>query len=123
MAAGVHRIVTRWVNHHPAFIAEMNQIRSDASVSAAAAVERVTRAALEVVEQAMSEGNVDAALRWLRLVTLRDITALHDGPTDSRVIVDAVRQRLPTSLMKMFDDLDDPTTRDAESAIAQRLDP
>jgi len=28
---GVHLItVTQWVNHHPAFISELNQLRSDA---------------------------------------------------------------------------------------------
>lgn len=30
LASGVHRVtVTRWVNHHPAFVAEMNRVRAD----------------------------------------------------------------------------------------------
>jgi hypothetical protein len=119
--AGVHRVtVTRWANHHPAFIAELNQLRSDLAQEARAAVARTTRTALDVVSGAIEAGSVEAAFRWLRLGTLQLTTSSPGGPTDSHDIVERVRLSLPLTRLLMSGD--DVTTSDAEDVIARRLD-
>jgi len=66
-AAGVNRVtVTRWARHHPAFIAELNRRRVERTENLATRTDSVTRAALEVVEQAVQAGDLSAALAWIR---------------------------------------------------------
>src|SRR5690349_14650401 len=70
--AGVHRTtVTRWANHHPAFIAERNRLQAEAAAAAAAEAATITRritiAALETIEGEIATGNADAAFRWLKV--------------------------------------------------------
>ena len=64
LAAGVHRVtVTRWVNHHPAFIAEVNRVRADLANRTQAKIVRVTDLALEVVQTALEAGDLETALK------------------------------------------------------------
>lgn len=120
--AGVHRItVTRWTNHHPAFIAEPNRLHSEAAAEAREAMRRVTRAALTVVEAAIEDGNVDAAFRWLRLGPLPCATTPPSGPVDSDAVVADVRVSTSPALEALLADLNGMTTAEAESLIVRPL--
>ena len=67
-AAGVNRVtVTRWVHHHPEFKAELNRRRLERLEIVSARSEGVTDRAIDVVGQAIDEGNVGTALAWLRM--------------------------------------------------------
>jgi hypothetical protein len=119
--AGVHRVtVTRWVNHHPAFIAELHQLRLEAARDAAALVVETTRRALRVVSDAVEEGNLDAAFRWLRLGTLASVAGPTEGPADSHQVVERVRATMPDFLTQMLAE-GGPTSADAEAALLERL--
>ena len=120
--SGVHRVtVTRWVNHHPAFIAELHQLRLEAARDAEALVAETTRRALRLVSNAVEEGNLDAAFRWLRLGTLTSVARPPTGPADSREVVERVRATMPDCLSTMMAERD-ATSVEAESAILERLE-
>ena len=120
--AGVHRVtVSRWANHHPAFIAEVNRLRIEAAEQAVATVRRITSAALAVVESAVEAGDLEAALKWLRLGTLRSLTAVAGGATDPVAVIEGVRRSMPTALATLLSDPNDPSTADAEALIVARL--
>lgn len=119
-AAGVHRVtVKRWVNHHPAVIAEMNRIRLDAARQTQEQLRRLTARALEVVEGALSSGDLEAAFRWLRLVPPPPVVSAA-GPTESRNVVEQVRLRLSSPLEELISLGNERSTEDAEHEIAQR---
>lgn len=119
---GVHRVtVTRWVNHHPAFIAELNQLRSDAVREAQEDIKRTTQNAIDLVSSAIDGGDVGVALRWLRLGTMSSLTAQPPGSAEPNQVVESVRRSLPSAILAMLQAEDEPTRRDAEDAIRKRL--
>lgn len=66
--AGVNRVtVTRWGRHHPAFIAELNRRKVERAENLAIRTDLLTASALEVVQRAVQEGDLSAALAWIRL--------------------------------------------------------
>ena len=72
--AGVHRCtVTGWVNHHIGFITELNQRRHQRNLSSADLLHSVIHDALRLLTQAISEGNVKAALSLLSRLDLQTI--------------------------------------------------
>ena len=120
-AAGVHRVtVTRWVNHHPAFIAEMNRLRTDTTNRMQAKIAQVTESALEVVQTAVAAGDLQTAQWWLRLVPPSLVSAV--GPTESVDVVESVRagMRSPLLAEAMPAGLEQ-TTEEAERMISERL--
>ncbi len=118
-AAGVNRVtITRWANHHPAFVAEMNRGHLAALEDHRANVERVTGKAMGVIEQAIDAGDVAAAFRWYQLNAQHPHRVV--GATDSRQVVEAKRAAMPSALLA--DLMNDPNTEVAERVIAQRLE-
>jgi hypothetical protein len=100
-AAGVHRVsVTRWANHHPAFQAELNRLRAEAAAEVRAKVVRLTNLAIDIVEQALTDGGEEAAFRWLRLMPVMTTSAVPAGPTDSTDVVEGVRRSMPDPLLE-----------------------
>jgi hypothetical protein len=120
-AAGVHRVtVTKWANHHPAFIAEMNRARADLVHRTHSTVAEVTERALDVVRRAIEGGDVETALRVLRLMppTLEEPAI---GPTESAEVVERARRLMSTALDEMPYTGGEATTEDAERLISERL--
>ena len=67
-AAGTHRVtVTRWVHHHPAFVAELNRRRFERLELISKRCHQVTLRAMDLVEAEIEEGGLSAALNWLRI--------------------------------------------------------
>ncbi len=119
-AVGVNRVTsTRWANHHPAFVAEMNRGYLVALEDHRANVERVTGKAMGVTEQAIDAGDVAAAFRWYQLSTPPQPRVV--GATDSRQVVEAKRATMPSE--RFADLINDPSTEEEERVIAQRLEP
>lgn len=120
-AAGVHRVtVTRWANHHPAFIAEHNRFRVDLQEILRLKMERASGSALDVVQGALERGDVGVALRWLQLVC--PLRQPAPGPTDSRDVVEVVRLGMRPPLLADAEALGLEHNRDdAERWIRQRL--
>ena len=73
-SAGVHRCtVTGWVNHHIGFITELNQRRHQRNIASADLLHSVIHDALQLLSQAISEGDVKAALTLLSRLDLNAI--------------------------------------------------
>jgi DNA topoisomerase VI subunit B len=120
-AAGVHRVtVTRWVNHHPAFIAELNRARADLARRTRSKIVRVTKLAMEVVEASLEAGDQEAALKWLRIVP-PSLTISVVGPTGSVDVIEQVRSGMPSPHEEMISSGHERTTEEAEREIARRL--
>ncbi len=67
--AGVSRVtVSRWLHHHPAFIAELNRRQVERASRVAARSDELTLRAMEVVAQAVEQGETSVAIQWLRLL-------------------------------------------------------
>ncbi len=124
-AAGVHRTtVTRWANHHPAFIAQRNRLQAEAAATAAAEAatvrRRITTAALETIEAEIAAGNADAAFRWLKVSPPTSGVAACPGPMEAVAVVDAVRLSMP-GVLDELPSQQRPTYADAERLIRSRL--
>lgn len=66
-AAGVAReTVNRWMKRHPGFIAAYRQRRQARAAAAEEVAANLDRQAMEVVADAVSEGDTKAAIAWLR---------------------------------------------------------
>ena len=97
-AAGVNRVtVTRWARHHPAFVAELNRRKVERTENLATRTDTVTRAALEVVEQAVRAGDLSAALAWIRLAHGPGRLGSSDGsrnvaPLTPQAVIDGIAQ-------------------------------
>ena len=73
-SAGVHRCtVTGWVNHHIGFITELNQRRHQRNLASADLLHSVIHDALQLLSQAISEGDVKAAMTLLSRLDLQTI--------------------------------------------------
>ena len=71
-SAGVHRCtVTGWVNHHIGFITELNQRRHQRNLASADLLHSVIHDALQLLSQAISEGDVKAAMTLLSRLDLQ----------------------------------------------------
>ena len=73
-SAGAHRCtVTGWVNHHIGFITELNQRRHQRNIASADLLHSVIHDALQLLSQAISEGDIKAALTLLSRLDLQTI--------------------------------------------------
>ena len=70
--AGVHRCtVTGWANHHIGFITELNQRRHQRDLASADLLHAVIHDALQLLAQAISEGDIKAAMTLLSRLDLQ----------------------------------------------------
>ena len=53
--------------HHPAFVAELNRRKVERAENLATRTDLLTTSALEIVQRAVQEGDLSAALAWMRL--------------------------------------------------------
>ena len=121
-AAHVHRVtVTRWANHHPAFIAELNAIQGAARVRMRTVVGRVTEKALRAVETSIEEGEVDIAVKWLRLVPGILVDSEFKGPSDSVVVVEKIREGKGLKMLEILQRADGYSTEEIETLLCQLL--
>jgi len=75
-AAGVHRVtVTRWARHHPGFEAELNRRRQERAERIADRIGEISTAALDVLGEAINDGDTETALACLRLFRLDTLVA------------------------------------------------
>lgn len=73
-SAGVHRCtVTGWANHHIGFITELNQRRYQRDLASADLLHNLIFNALQLLSQAISEGDVKAAMTLLSRLDLQTI--------------------------------------------------
>ena len=109
--------VNEWKNAHPAFKAEVTRRTRELSESLASRALSVRFKALEVVEDAIEKGNLNAALSYLRLTMPAPDTS---GPIDPRdVIAQDSRSDPVADLMK---DIETKADRGrVEAALATRL--
>ena len=120
-AAGVHRVtVSKWSNHHPAFVAALATLRRDAVMEARAAALRITRTALDVVFATIDAGDVEAAFKWLRMGSGAALVMQPAEALTSHDVVEEVRRTMPDELSQMLSSLG-PTHEAAESVILGRL--
>ena len=75
---------------------------------------------MEVVEKALEAGDLEAALRWLRLVP-PSLIAPTVGPTESVDVVEHVRAAMRSPLEDMIRSGDQRTTEEAERMLSERL--
>ena len=116
--AGVHRItVTRWANHHPAFIAALNIGKVDHANEMRARVAHLTRLALDAMETALASGDARLAVQWLRIH--EPVVSADDAPTTPEGVVEGVRATMPTELDAAIATYER-STSEAEAAIANR---
>ena len=72
--AGVHRCtVTGWANHHIRFITELNQRRHQRDQASADLLRKLVHSSLELIETAINEGDVKAAIALLSRLDLQAI--------------------------------------------------
>ena len=73
-SAGVHRCtVTGWANHHIGFITELNQRRHQRNIASADLLHSVIHDALQLLSQAIREGDIKAAMTLLSRLDLHTI--------------------------------------------------
>jgi hypothetical protein len=114
-AAGVHRItVTRWVNHHPAVIAELNGALLEARTRYRFVVSRLMEKSMRVVEEALDKNDRAAAFRWYALNPHHHAAQI--GPVEPMAVVEQVRRAMPTFLEEIAAS-GDRSTADAEAKI------
>lgn len=122
-AAGVHRVtVTRWANHHPAFVAEVNRLRADQIKQTAAMIRAVTEGALDVIGSAIAGGDVGVAVQWCRMALPLAVTTVPDQPTESVDVVDQRRRTLPTVVDDLLTDTACRSTAETEALLKARLE-
>lgn len=126
-AAQTHRVtVTRWTNHHPAFIAELNRLKEEAISTFSSEILGVTNAAVRVVSRALESDDSEIALRWLRLaLPVVGASAAHPKARaiDSRAVVEEHRQGMPSAFEDGLQRGFERSTLEAEADILDRLNP
>jgi hypothetical protein len=117
-AAGVNRTtVSRWVRHHPAFVAEMNTRKEDRLLESQRQALELNALALGNIRVALEAGDAEMSLRWMKTCGHDFFSLLHIGPTESKEVIENKRKRLP-SLM----DWDNGRTVDsAETVVIAEL--
>ena len=66
--AGVSRVtVSRWIHNHPAFVAELNRRQVERANRVSARIDELTLRAMELVGQAIEQGDTPTAIQWLRI--------------------------------------------------------
>ena len=87
-SAGVHRVtVSRWANHHPAFIAEMNRRRRELLAESADRIRRLDNLALRSVQERIENGDPGAADAWIKTRDVAKIANSIAGLTDGNEII------------------------------------
>jgi len=124
-AAQTHRVtVTRWANHHPAFIAELNRLQQEALSVCSTGLLRITTDALEVVGRALERDDGELALRWMRIalpaIQGRSLP-VRLGQVESTEVVEDHRSRMPTALDEGIQMGIQRSTTEAELDIRARL--
>ena len=72
--AGVHRCtVTGWANHHIGFITEINQRRHQRNMASADLLHKLVYNALQLITNAINDGDIKAALSLLSRLDLQAI--------------------------------------------------
>ena len=73
-SAGVHRCtVTGWANHHIGFITELNQRRYQRNLASADLLHKLVYNALQLITDAINDGDIKAALSLLSRLDLQAI--------------------------------------------------
>ena len=114
--SGVTReTVNRWCNRHPAFIAELNRRRHSHAQEVPARISDIDARALAVVRDAVVDGDLSAAMGWLRGRKLDALNSQPIGPTNpDDVISDMADKRL----CGMLDDAEHRELLNLESQLA-----
>lgn len=105
-AAGVVReVVSRWANHHPGFIAELNQRRLDRRRALATEVRAIDRLAIANVRAAIEAGDTAASFAWLRHISPRAATEEPIGPTTPEKVIEAQAKDRAAEVLGDFIDM------------------
>ena len=118
-SARVHRVtVTRWVNHHPAVIAAMNNSRLESQARHQFITSQLMEKAMSVIEAALDEGDRSVAIRWLSMTTHHH--RMDVGPIESSAVVEEARTAMPTFVEEVLA-TGERTAADAERLIRLRV--
>ncbi len=103
-AAGVAReTVNRWTNHHPGFIAALNQGRRARTEELRDRAREIDAAAVEAVLQAVRDGDTRAALDWMRMRPIGPAAVDPSAPmTPDEVIDERVNARFAQVAEDLF---------------------
>lgn len=81
--------VSKWQNHHPGFIAELNLRREQLREERTDRIRDLDAQALAVISDAVEQGDRSAAMDWLKLRRLNDVDVTLVGPTRPAEIIEA----------------------------------
>ncbi len=98
--AGVQRsTVTGWVNHHVGFEAELNARRRARLVAISDRVHESLCRALDLIDEKIADGHLNAATALLRHVSLKDMFRVaNPGPSTVEGVTSTKAARLDTEL-------------------------
>ena len=76
-----------WRHEHPVFLARLNQQRRMLWDEAQNRLRALVPRAIEVLEKAMAQGSVKAAVELLKVVQLHDRIPIPSGPEDPQLVL------------------------------------
>ena len=105
-AAGVHRVtVSKWVNHHPEFQAELNRRRKELLDQRADRIRLMDEIALEHLHKRIEKGDDDAIKTWIKARSLGRIDTSGVGPLDSEgILAEETHRRAKAENRDLFQD-------------------
>jgi len=121
-ASEMHRVtVSKWANHHPEFKAEVNRIRADACQETSQSYRDLTLAAVSLIAEHVSNGDVESAFKWMKIHPPNLLTEQYVGPRQAEDVIEMTRKSLPSELEVMNDRMSGISTQDAETHLIKRL--
>ena len=80
--------LSNWFNHEPEFQAFLNELRLELIGSRLDAIRRADLLAIELIVEALVEGDLEVAMFWVRLRRLSEADVASIGPTRPDAILD-----------------------------------
>ncbi len=104
---GVDRTtVSRWTRRHPAFVAELNRRKVERAERTRNQVEEVTMKAIRLIGEAIGDGDVKAALSWIRSSGVAGVVDTEAGPLTVDEFIEHTRQTMVTGREDAFESED-----------------
>jgi hypothetical protein len=81
--------VSKWRNHHAGFQAELNRRRAELNEERQDRIRDIDGQALDVIREAVADGNLTASLEWARMRKLSEVDVDRIGSTNADEILHA----------------------------------
>ena len=109
-AAGVHRVtLSGWVNHHPAFIAELNRQRKEILRKREDQIRKMDALALEYLMRKIEDGDETTIENWIKIRGLGNVDTENIGYTSSEKMIDGIVESRISEINQEFADMMFPT--------------